>query len=193
MDSHVYRKAAWRLPALAEIAVMRFNTRGTASAAGQSEGAFDNGIGERFDVEAAIAEVRKRGLPRPWVVGWSFGTDMALKYARDSFVEGLILLSPPLRYSTEADVRFWAEDGRPVVALIPEFDDYLQPAAARQAFAIAPNVEVKAVEGGKHLWVGEPLVYRALSEIVAQVNPAALPLPTEWDGPYDTFIDLAPA
>lgn len=27
MDSHVFRKAAWRLPALADLAVLRFNTR----------------------------------------------------------------------------------------------------------------------------------------------------------------------
>ena len=31
MDSHVYRKASYRLPALAGIAVLRFNTRGTSS------------------------------------------------------------------------------------------------------------------------------------------------------------------
>ena len=38
MDSHVFRKAAFRLPALAGIAVLRFNTRGTASLQGTSEG-----------------------------------------------------------------------------------------------------------------------------------------------------------
>src|SRR6187402_2296767 len=37
MDSHVYRKAAWRLPALAHLAVLRFNTRGTASPRGTSD------------------------------------------------------------------------------------------------------------------------------------------------------------
>src|SRR5215208_1185486 len=47
MDSHVYRKAAWRLPALAGVAVLRFNTRGTWSEQGTSEGTFDNGAGER--------------------------------------------------------------------------------------------------------------------------------------------------
>src|SRR5690625_3186338 len=31
MDSHIYKKAAYRLPALADIAVLRFNTRGTSS------------------------------------------------------------------------------------------------------------------------------------------------------------------
>src|SRR5829696_1701143 len=54
MDSHLLRKAAWRLPALAGLAVLRFNTRGTASHAGRSEGSFDNGQGERFDVAAAL-------------------------------------------------------------------------------------------------------------------------------------------
>src|SRR3954470_3923318 len=43
MDSHVFRKAAFRLPALAHLAVLRFNTRGTWSEQGTSEGTFDNG------------------------------------------------------------------------------------------------------------------------------------------------------
>src|SRR5512139_1497401 len=46
MDSHVLRKAAWRLPALAGLAVLRFNTRGTSSARGTSGGAFDGGGAE---------------------------------------------------------------------------------------------------------------------------------------------------
>src|ERR1044072_1989323 len=38
MDSHIYRKAAFRLPALAGIAVLRFNTRGTWREQGRREG-----------------------------------------------------------------------------------------------------------------------------------------------------------
>ena len=53
MDSHILRKAAARLPALADLAVLRFNTRGTASPRGTSEGAFDGGQAEAFDVAAA--------------------------------------------------------------------------------------------------------------------------------------------
>jgi alpha/beta superfamily hydrolase len=45
MDSHLFRKASYRLPALADIAVLRFNTRGTSSVQGTSEGTFDNGVG----------------------------------------------------------------------------------------------------------------------------------------------------
>ena len=40
MDSHVYKKASFRLPALSNIAVLRFNTRGTSSIRGTSEGVF---------------------------------------------------------------------------------------------------------------------------------------------------------
>ena len=46
-----------------------------------------------------------------------------------------------------------------------------------------PDAVLIPVEGGKHLWVGENQTRRVLTEIVAAVNPDALPLPTEWDGP----------
>jgi len=183
MDSHILRKAAGRLPALAGLAVLRFNTRGTTSARGTSDGAFDGGTAERLDVAAAMALVRERGLPRPWLVGWSFGTELALKYGREHDVEGAVLLSPPLHRASEEEVAAWAEDPRRLIALIPEFDDYLRPDAAAERFASVPGAVLIAVEGGKHLWVGENQTRRVLTEIVAAVNPNALPLPTEWDGP----------
>src|SRR3712207_2427838 len=88
MDSHVFRKAAWRLPALAGLAVLRFNTRGTSSVRGTSEGAFDAADGERFDVAAAIEHAEFAELPDPWLVGWSFGTDLALRHGCDPAVRG---------------------------------------------------------------------------------------------------------
>lgn len=181
MDSHILRKAAGRLPALADLAVLRFNTRGTTSPRGTSEGAFDGGAAEVFDVAAAMDLVRERGLPRPWLVGWSFGTELALKYGRDHDIEGVILLSPPLHRATADEVASWGGDTRRVVVLVPEFDDYLRPDEARERFASIPHATLIAVEGGKHLWVGETQTRRVLTEIVAAVNPDALPLPTEWD------------
>lgn len=182
MDSHILRKAAARLPALADLAVLRFNTRGTSSQRGTSEGAFDGGAAEQFDVAAAMRFVRDRGLPRPWLVGWSFGTELALKYGREHDIEGVILLSPPLHRATPAEVEAWADSDRAVIVLVPELDDYLRPAEARERFAAIPHAHLIAVEGGKHLWVGEAQTRRVLTEIVAAVNPAALPLPTEWSG-----------
>ncbi|MBO9625622.1 MAG: alpha/beta hydrolase [Microbacterium sp.] len=180
MDSHILRKAAARLPASADLAVLRFNTRGTSSPRGTSDGAFDGGAAEQFDVAAAMEFVRERGLPRPWLVGWSFGTELALKYGREHDIEGVILLSPPLHRATDAEVAAWAGSDREVVVLVPEFDDYLRPAEAADRFAAIPHARLIAVEGGKHLWVGESQTRRVLTEIVAAVNPAALPLPTHW-------------
>ena len=182
MDSHILRKAAARLPALADLAVLRFNTRGTTSPRGTSDGQFDGGRAEAFDVAAAMDFVADRNLPRPWLVGWSFGTELALKYGRDHPVDGVILLSPPLHRTSDEELAAWASDPRPLVALIPEFDDYLRPEEAESRFAIVPRAVLVPVEGGKHLWVGENQTRRVLTEIVAAVHPAALPLPTEWDG-----------
>ena len=182
MDSHVLRKAAARLPALADLAVLRFNTRGTTSPRGTSDGAFDGGSAEAFDVAAAMDLVADRGLPHPWLVGWSFGTELALKYGRDHPAEGVILLSPPLHRTSVEELAAWGADPRPLIAVIPEFDDYLRPDAAAARFSPVPHVVLVPIEGGKHLWVGETQTRRVLTEIVAAVNPSALPLPTEWDG-----------
>jgi pimeloyl-ACP methyl ester carboxylesterase len=118
-------------------------------------------------------------LENLWVLGWSFGTDLALRHAKDPRVKGLILLSPPLRTSDVSDLQYWAADGRPVIALVPELDDYLQPPEARISFAPLTQIEIIAVDGAKHLWVGEPSVYRVLSEITKVIAPERLPLPTE--------------
>ena len=180
MDSHVFKKAANRLPAMAGIEVVRFNSRGTTSEAGTSTGVFDNGSAERFDVEAMMKYcLDTLLLENLWVVGWSFGTDLALRHAKDPRVKGLILLSPPLRTSEISDLEYWAKDGRPVIALVPEFDDYLQPAQAIERFKPLTQIEIIPVEAAKHLWVGEPAVHRVLSEITKIIAPQRLPLPVE--------------
>jgi alpha/beta superfamily hydrolase len=179
MDSHVLRKASYRLPALAGLAVLRFNTRGTSSARGTSEGEFGEGEAERYDVAAALEWAEYHDLPRTWLLGWSFGTELALRWGRDPLVEGAILLSPPLHRATDADLDAWAEFGRPLVALVPERDDYLRPPEARERFKRVPQAEVVGVDGAKHLWVGEPYVRIVLNEIVKRVVPEAYPLPTE--------------
>lgn len=177
MDSHVYRKAAWRLPHLAGIAVLRFNTRGTSSPRGTSEGHFEGGEGEGADVRAAVDFAVARGLPHRWIVGWSFGTELALKYGAGLDVEGAILLSPPLHRAGDADLERWAASNKPVTVLVPEFDDYLRPDAAIERFAPLTQADIVPVEDAKHLWVGERYVRIVLDAIVARVVPGRAPLP----------------
>ena len=185
MDSHVFRKAAFRLPALAGVAVLRFNTRGTSSLQGTSGGSFDGAVGERYDVAAAIEYAEFHDLPNIWVLAWSFGTDLALMYAGDPAVQGAVLLSPPLRFSDPEHLAAWAASGKPLTALVPEHDDYLRPPEARERFAAVPQAEVIGVDGAKHLWVGD--AEKVLDLVVERVAPSVdVPLPTEWDGPMET-------
>lgn len=190
MDSHVFRKAAWRLPALADIAVLRFNFRGVESSRGKSEGEFTAGPGEGLDAQAAIAFAQEAGLPNLHVLGWSFGTDVALRYANLPAVQSAILLSPPLRWTNEQDLADWSESGRALTAVVPEFDDYLKPVEAASRFSVVPQAEVIPIAGAKHLWVGEKAVQAVLNEIVRVVNPAAFPLPQDWSGPMERWSDL---
>ena len=127
----------------------------------------------------------RAGLPKLWLLGWSFGTELTLKWGVLPPVEGGILLSPPLRRATDEDLDRWAAAGKSLTALVPEFDDYLRPDEARQRFARVPKADVIGVDGAKHLWVGENYVRIVLETIVRVVNPAALRgagLPTEWEG-----------
>ena len=177
MDSHVLRKAANRLPYLADLAVLRFNTRGTSSPQGTSEGEFGHGDTERADVAAAVDYALSRGLPNLWLLGWSFGTELALKYGVDHPVLGAILLSPPLHRTSNEELLRWNGSGKQLIALVPELDDYLQPDAARKRFSQVEDIEIIGVDGAKHLWVGESSTTRVLNEIVKTLNPAAYPLP----------------
>ena len=180
MDSHVYKKAANRLPALADLTIVRFNTRGTSSEQGTSTGTYDQTKSEKYDVEAMVKFcLDKLKLENLWVVGWSFGTELTLKYARDPRIKGIILLSPPMMYTTESELDFWANDGRPVIALVPEHDEYLSPAAAKERFASIPQTEIIKGVNMKHLWLGEPAVQFVHNEITKRVAPEKYPLPAE--------------
>ena len=178
MDSHILRKAANRLPFFIGSAVLRFNTRGTKSPRGASSGEFDGGNLERHDVAAAVRFSAERGLPKPWLVGWSFGTELAIKYGPDHDIAGAILLSPPLHRATVSDLQRWNEFGRPLIALVPELDEFLTPGPARERFSIVNQAQVLDFDGEKHLWVGEKATRRVLDTIASIVAPGSAPLPT---------------
>ena len=186
MDSHVLRKASYRLPALAGVAVLRFNTRGTSSPAGHQRGR----LRQRRSASGSTSprpsstpsSTSDPPLPNRWLLGWSFGTDLALMHGLDPSITGAILLSPPLRFSDDSHLDAWAASGKPVLALVPELDDYLRPPRRGERFARIPQAEVIGVDGAKHLWVGEPAVRRVLDEIVKRVAPESYPLPTTVPG-----------
>ena len=89
-------------------------------------------------------------------------------------------------YRGDPELDAWAATGRPLLALVPEHDQYLTPAQARPRFARVPGCELVAVADAKHLLVGERFVRLVLDEIVARVAPPAHPLPTTWPALEDT-------
>ena len=181
MDSHIHRKLANRLPELAQFAVLRFNTRGTASPRGTSGGSFGDTNTEGPDVRSAVDFVLSRGLPNPWLVGWSFGTELILKYGLDiAEAQGFILLSPPLYRVTPEELARWQGDPRPIIALVPEFDSFLTPEQARVGFAPIPQIDIRAFSDAKHLWVGETQARRVIDAVTDIIRPGITPLPTHW-------------
>jgi len=94
MDSLVVQRISSEL-ASRGIASLRFNYRGVAN----SEGKYDDGIGEMQDLSAAITHVCKSsGLDgdRIGVAGYSFGASLAIEAAAtDKRIKVLAVISPP--------------------------------------------------------------------------------------------------
>jgi len=74
-------------------ATLRLNFRGV----GQSQGEFDNGVGETDDALAAVAELRSRWPALPLcVAGFSFGAGVAARVAQQLEVAILVTVAPPV-------------------------------------------------------------------------------------------------
>jgi len=80
---------------------LRFNFRGTE----QSEGEYDEGIGELDDALAAIEWMRARHASYPlWLAGFSFGAAISVKAAVETAVDGLISVAPAIsRFASGLD------------------------------------------------------------------------------------------
>ena len=82
--------------------VLRFNFRGI----GASEGAYDGGIGEVDDVDAAVAAARDAHPALPFgIAGWSFGAVTALAWqARTQDTSRYAGIAPPRRLSSGEEI-----------------------------------------------------------------------------------------
>ena len=79
---------------------VRFNFRGT----GNSEGSFDDGVGEADDLRAVAAWVRaQRPDAAVWLAGFSFGAYVSLRMAAELQPSMLISIAPPVGRSWDFD------------------------------------------------------------------------------------------
>ena len=130
----------YRALAEAGVTVLRFDFRPT-------------GHGEHQDVHAAVEEVARHLKPGMalWLVGYSFGADMALAVG-DGRVTGWAAVAPPLRFGPPPCA---AEgDSRPVLVLAAEHDQFTSPDHLRQVAATWPDATVTVIEGVDHFLAG---------------------------------------
>ncbi len=148
MDSHILRKAAARLPALADLAVLRFNFRGVTSPRGTL-------AGQRSATESSSRKTSRRRWPSSSSAGCRIRGCSAGRSAprsRCSTACSFRSTAPSCsRHRSSAprmpNSRRWAGSGKRLVAIIPELDDYLRPPEARERFAIVPETDLVEVDG----------------------------------------------
>ncbi|HEX4348151.1 MAG TPA: alpha/beta fold hydrolase [Vicinamibacterales bacterium] len=139
--------------ALARIgcAVLRFNFRGV----GRSEGAFDNGVGEKDDMKAALDFMHNRypGIPL-WAAGMSFGSWVGLTAgAEDARVSALIGVAMPIRNYDFEKVRV---STTPKFFIHGERDEITSLRTMREFYAQAAEPkELAVVDGADHLFDGK--------------------------------------
>lgn len=119
MDNGVVT-AIWQALASKGISALRFNFRGV----GQSEGSFNEGVGERDDVKAALeVALNTEGVDtnRVGLAGYSFGAMMSVPVAlRDDRVKCLAAVSAPL---SEDNWDKLDEYRKPHLVVVGENDD----------------------------------------------------------------------
>jgi alpha/beta superfamily hydrolase len=128
--------------AAAGIASLRFDFRGGGEHAGDD-------LRGAIELMAEPAE----GAARPlWLVGYSFGADVALA-TDDGRVAGWAAIAPPLRFG-DGPPRPAEGDPRPALVLAAEHDQFNPPDRVRDATKTWPTVDVDVIPMADHFLAG---------------------------------------
>lgn len=136
--------------------VLRFNFRGTE----ESEGTFDNGIGELDDALAAIEWMRARHGAYPlWLAGFSFGAAIAVKAAVATHVDGLVSVAPAIgRFASGLE----SQPQCPWLIVQGDEDELVDIDATVAWFdGLDPGPELLVVTGAEHFFHGRLAELRA--------------------------------
>jgi alpha/beta superfamily hydrolase len=133
---------------------------GTLPNAGISAARFDFSSADplvaRADVESVLSTVSQWRDGSLFVVGYSFGADIATSVG-DPRITGWCLVAPPLMLVDRA-ARVVASDVRPKLVLLPEHDQFSPPERARQLVAGWPTTSVLDIPGADHFLTGHAAV-----------------------------------
>lgn len=162
--------------------VLRFNFRGV----GRSAGTYDDGVGERRDLQAALDEVSGRFSALPtFLAGYSFGSYVVLSRVVEMTADegngppprGVLALAPPL---TAYDLSFLKQNTVPLAIVCGEVDPFTPPGNVRvQSPGWAKLVHLEFLPDAAHD-MGTPLRSRELREAVDRAFSRLLdPSPTD--------------
>lgn len=133
---------------------LRFNFRGV----GRSEGSFGGGTEEVSDVLGALERVRSEVAGMVAVVGWSFGSLVAMNaVAADGGVSSYAGVAPPVRAAFEgtfalppmAELDGWK--ARTLFVCGTE-DPFCRPEDLKALAARVPSAEVRIIDGADHFF-----------------------------------------
>jgi alpha/beta superfamily hydrolase len=130
-------------------ASLRFNFRGTE----ESEGRFDDGVGELDDALAAIEWIREQDLPGElWLAGFSFGAAIAVRAAAETRVDGLISVAPALSRFASGMTR---QPDCPWLVLQGDEDELVELDETIDWFnQLDPGPELQIMRGAEHFFHG---------------------------------------
>jgi alpha/beta superfamily hydrolase len=167
MDNNVVNSLSETLTR-ASLASLKFNFRGVAG----SQGEFGQGIGEREDVEAAIAfisTVKEVDSKRIGLAGYSAGAGFALPVGfNDDRIKALAAVSPPLPMF---DFGFLQSCPKPKLLISGSKDDLIP---INQFLEFCQNLpepkECESIEGADHFWWGyEPILSAKMVAFLTRV------------------------
>jgi alpha/beta superfamily hydrolase len=148
MDNNVVVALASALAA-AGVTTLRFNFRGV----GASTGSHGGGTAEVGDAEAATAALAAAsGLPRVAIVGYSFGSVVAMRAATAANVARVAAIAPPL---VMFDASFVTEFAMPLLLVAGDRDEYCpMPEFEALAKRLAATVRAVPLAGADHFLAG---------------------------------------
>ncbi len=150
-------------------ATVRFNFRGTED----SEGDYDNGVGELDDALAVIDWMRHRLPDEPlWLAGFSFGAAIAIRAAVRVSVEGLVSVAPAVyRFASGLD----DQPRCPWLILQGDEDELVGvDETIEWVNSLEPGPELLVFEGAEHFFHGRLVDLRnAVQDFAANAQKKA--------------------
>ena len=160
--AHTLARAFGRLG----FAALRFNFRGTE----QSEGQYDDGVGELDDALIAIEWMRARDPESPlWLAGFSFGAAIAVKAAIATKIDGLVSVAPAIsRFASGLD----AQPAPPWLIVQGDQDELVDvEETVEWVDGLEPGPELLIIPGGEHFFHGRLLELReAVADFVTNAG-----------------------